>query len=296
MAKMVGADIAELEQLATALDRGASQLAGIAGSVRNGIQLSAWLGQVAARFRVEWASEHSKVMGQAAEDLREAARHVRQQAMQQREASAAGATGSVASSGRLDGPSVDRVIPNSLLDDFQAARDKFPWLAGGLGVLGAGGTFGANSSLVGRYAKNDLWAATRYKRTFNGLVGGRVFKVNGFWHQLSKFRPLNVTGRALGAVGLAADVEDFAQDPTVGGGVTVVESALKTSKNPVTYLAGMAISSVHLAVDEGMKTDWSASGFQTVADAVARDGPDIVIGGAADGFKQFFKNDIWRVF
>ncbi len=296
MTGMVGADVAELEQFATALDRGASQLAGLSGSVRNGIQISAWVGQVAARFRADWASQHSKVLTQAANDLREAARHVRLQAQQQREASGAGAGRSSSTVGVGSG-SKGRVTGNSLLDDYQAVVGAYPWIAGALGALGAGATFGANSSLVGRYAKNDLWASTRYKQTFSRLFGGRVFKVNGPWHQLSQSKAFAKVGRGLGIVGLAASVEDFQKNPSVGGAVTVVESSLKASRHPVHFLAGMAISSVHLAVDKGLETDWSSSGFQSVTEAIARDGvEDIVIGGAADGFTKFFKEDIWRVF
>ncbi len=94
MGQMVGADVAELEQLAVALDRGASQLVATSSTVRNGIQISAWIGPVARRFRVAWASQHSKILTQAARELRDAAQHVREQAEEQRVASSAGGAGS----------------------------------------------------------------------------------------------------------------------------------------------------------------------------------------------------------
>ena len=88
--QMVGADLAEMEQLARAFDVAASRLSGLAGQVRQGIQISAWLGPAAARFRVDWDSQHSRVLRHTAEELRGAARQVRAQAEDQRRASTAG--------------------------------------------------------------------------------------------------------------------------------------------------------------------------------------------------------------
>ena len=98
-ANMVGADLAEMEALARALDGAAVQLKGVAAKVRSGIEVSAWVGPVAQRFRVEWNSGHSRQLQQAADALHQAARDVRAHADQQRAASAASGSSAGAAPG-----------------------------------------------------------------------------------------------------------------------------------------------------------------------------------------------------
>lgn len=95
MTGMVGADLEQLRALASSFERGAEQLRQVSTTVRNGIQISAWVGPFAVRFRKTWDSEHSVKLTRAAAALASQARQLRQEADQQEQASkaAGGATG-----------------------------------------------------------------------------------------------------------------------------------------------------------------------------------------------------------
>jgi hypothetical protein len=95
MGSMVGADVHELRSLAASFERAATQLRQTSTTVRNGIQISAWVGPFAIRFRRMWDSEHSVQLDRAAVALSAQARQLRLEADQQEHASkaAGGATG-----------------------------------------------------------------------------------------------------------------------------------------------------------------------------------------------------------
>ena len=97
---MVGADVAGLRQLAQSFDHAATQLQSTSGRVRSGIQISAWIGAGATRFRVTWDSDHSVALRRVAGELTAAATRLRQEADQQERASSpSGAGASFGSSG-----------------------------------------------------------------------------------------------------------------------------------------------------------------------------------------------------
>ncbi len=89
MAGMVGADLEQVRALAASFDRAAAQLNQTSTTVRKGIQISAWLGPFAVRFRHTWDSEHSVKLRQAANALATQAKQLRLEADQQDRASAA---------------------------------------------------------------------------------------------------------------------------------------------------------------------------------------------------------------
>lgn len=93
MTRMVGADLEQLRSLAASFDRAATELRRTSTTVRNGIQVSAWVGPFAVRFRKTWDSEHSVKLTRAATALAAQARQLRQEADQQESASRAGTTG-----------------------------------------------------------------------------------------------------------------------------------------------------------------------------------------------------------
>jgi pimeloyl-ACP methyl ester carboxylesterase/uncharacterized protein YukE len=93
MSRMVGADLHELRSLAASFDRAATELRRTSTTVRNGIQISAWVGPFAVRFRKTWDSEHSVKLTRAAAALASQARQLRQEADQQEQASRAHTTG-----------------------------------------------------------------------------------------------------------------------------------------------------------------------------------------------------------
>lgn len=88
-AQMVGADSDALRRLASRFDRSAERLTSMSKSVRSGLQASAWVGPVSARFRVTWDSEHSVRLAEAALRLTDHAARLRAEADQQEAASAA---------------------------------------------------------------------------------------------------------------------------------------------------------------------------------------------------------------
>ena len=111
MTTMYGADVAELRSLAAQFDRIAEQLDATRMTVGNAIQISAWVGPFAARFRVQWNSEHSLRVHSAAQLLRSSARTLRANADEQDRASAAetgfsygGEAAAGAGCGRGNGP------------------------------------------------------------------------------------------------------------------------------------------------------------------------------------------------
>lgn len=103
---MYGADVAELRALAARFDRTADQLDANRMAVGNAIQVSAWVGPFAARFRMQWNSEHSTRIHSAAMLLRAGAKTLRTNADDQERASAVdGSAGSVhRSAGQLRYP------------------------------------------------------------------------------------------------------------------------------------------------------------------------------------------------
>lgn len=86
---MVGADLEQVRALAASFERAAAQLDQMSSQVRNGIQISAWVGPFAVRFRHTWDSDHSVKLRQAANALVQQARQLRQEADQQESTSSA---------------------------------------------------------------------------------------------------------------------------------------------------------------------------------------------------------------
>ncbi|GAB6859508.1 WXG100 family type VII secretion target [Microbacterium xylanilyticum] len=90
---MYGADVTQLRTLAQQFERQAQQLDAHRMTVGNAIQISAWAGPVAVRFRHQWESQYSRQVHSAAERLRGAAGDLRRNADEQDRASAADAGG-----------------------------------------------------------------------------------------------------------------------------------------------------------------------------------------------------------
>jgi hypothetical protein len=89
MNAMVGADLEQVRALAADFDRAAAQLNQTSVKVRNGIQISAWVGPFAVRFRHTWDSDHSVKLRQAANALAAQSKQLRSEADQQERASRA---------------------------------------------------------------------------------------------------------------------------------------------------------------------------------------------------------------
>ncbi len=112
MAAMYGADVAQLRALATQFDRSADRLDADRISVGNAIQISAWAGPVAVRFRAQWDSDHSRRVHETALRLRDAASALRANADQQERTSAVGQ--GAASGLRSVRPGIAQFLPQPL--------------------------------------------------------------------------------------------------------------------------------------------------------------------------------------
>ena len=101
---MYGADVAQLRELARQFDSCASRLDNDRMTVGSAIQISAWVGPVAVRFRHEWDSAHSRRVHAAAERLRDAAATLRSNADDQERTSAVGGSLSMSAPSHSDDP------------------------------------------------------------------------------------------------------------------------------------------------------------------------------------------------
>lgn len=134
MTTMYGADVAALRTLASHFDRTADQLDANRMTVGNAIQISAWVGPFAARFRLQWNSEHSLRIHSTAQLLRAGARTLRANADEQDGASAAD-TGSFLHGGPWKGATaVSREAPNSATDRVKELASMQQGKEGGDGV------------------------------------------------------------------------------------------------------------------------------------------------------------------
>lgn len=86
---MIGADVEQLRALADSFDQSAHRLRSLSTGVRQGIQLSVWIGPFAHRFRHAWDTEHSRSLRMTAEALEAAAGTLRSEASAQETASGA---------------------------------------------------------------------------------------------------------------------------------------------------------------------------------------------------------------
>ncbi|QWT24547.1 hypothetical protein KPL76_03920 [Subtercola sp. PAMC28395] len=105
MAGAYGADVAQLRELAQRFDQLGDKLDAARLTVGHQIQISAWVGPVAVRFRHSWDSEYSRNVSAAARLLRNSATNLRTNADEQDQASRASGVGGSAggAGGLLDG-------------------------------------------------------------------------------------------------------------------------------------------------------------------------------------------------
>lgn len=310
MSRMVGADPDALDRLAADFDRGAGSLEQTAARVRTSVHANPWSGARATRFRTDWDQRHAPMLKRTALALRTAAKQLRLQAQEQRQASSASG-GSTVPSTTSGGPR-DRVTASSPFGSWEDLQKQFQLEFGLLGVLGAAGTLGTNSSLVGRYPaswaaltdrmasvahlgkldlSDEVKALMAYKRSFNGM-----FSVNGLGEKIDNIPGLGKLGALAGGIDLAVKASDFATDPSLLGASETVAAALKTSKHPVAYLGGMALSSINMAADAASETDWSKESFDSTFAYVREQGAGVVVEELGKATVEVFTKRIWSIF
>ena len=116
MAGLYGADVDQLRELARQFDVAGNELLRSRKAVANAVQISAWVGPVAVRFRLEWDSAHSKSLLAAAAMLTARAQTLRANADDQEKASGV-VTGAMISS---DAASPDRNVRSVSEADYRS--------------------------------------------------------------------------------------------------------------------------------------------------------------------------------
>jgi uncharacterized protein YukE len=247
-----GADVAQLRSLSDQLARSAEQLDQIRSALTAQITTStAWVGPDAERFRGEWTGQHRAVMDRCAAALREGATSLRRNAQEQETASAVdggvGAGGEAVLRAALE--AVDAPGTASFEEQLRMFHEAFDDAKGFTLPMGVNGW--------------DLaWGALGHVESLPGFIGG--------------------IGTVIDAVDYFADVIEgnLTVAEAVHGGVDIVADGLKMF--PPTYLPGVAISAVNMAIEEAAEVDWSWDAFTSTVDYVANNPVD-ALAGAAEG-------------
>ena len=276
--RMWGADADALEALARDMQNASNRLDSISRQLTARLMSSAWDGGDADRFRADWNRKYRGQLRGSVEFLRQAQGHLSSSGAAQRGASqdGGGLTGGVfgrVGTGDLGGG--PRTMEGRLrFGDFwtnplgiawgtlRETAEEWSALTApilGLGVLTRG------AATMGRYTNayrplayaNDFF---KYKRSpvlqFLAPLGGAADSTGGLVKQIIDNPAFRAANDAAGKVGTAAGYIDVASnafdlvnvDATEDGGDLVRDvadtaaSALKASKNPVSYLAGVNVS------------------------------------------------------
>lgn len=273
MPDMWGADADELDALARQMRNAAARLEVLSREVNARLVGSPWNGADAEQFRQQWQQTLKPGLVRTSAFLTESHRILAASGAAQREASLSGGELCSGSGGLAAGagPSISTV--------WQAATDSAEtWAKIAAPVIGLG-TLTRGASTMGRYTNAwrpmlKMGPLMRYKsspflqsikglggaaaskggivkqiidnpafKTANTVAGG-ITRVDRFLEMGSDFRDI-VTGRSNGVKMDGGDYARSLADMTASG--------LKTSKNPVAYLAGVNVSIWSDVVEEGNK-------------------------------------------
>lgn len=229
MSTMYGADVAQLRGLARQFDSAASRLDGDRMAVGNAIQISAWVGPGAVRFRAQWESDHSRRLHNAAEILRQAAFALRSNADDQERTSA------------IDG-SGGAVRPSSARPSPELWQE---WVArfGSHGYLTVPGLFSFLEGLLAARPAEGFPLLGSFDMAF----------------ALSKIPHVGSVTSAISALDLLFDGEASGWDKvwgSAGYGVDAASGALKSLPWPG-YLFGVATAQVWDVFDAARQADFS---------------------------------------
>lgn len=294
---MWGADPDELEALAASMARRGGQLQGIAREVHGLYARDIWRGADAQLARYRWESglrQRLDAVGRALEDCQTV---LMRQAREQREASGAGPSSVGAGP---QGASGERVNPFAALSDSigrlgmdMSLAEKISHLLGKAGRVGDYSDFyrtitGAFTKVKGVEVIPNFF---RFKESpvlqfFGAHLDGHAAFVSGV-HGLAD-KASSVLGVVGSGVGYASAVDDLAHGKVAEGLISASDATsglLKSSKNPVTYMAGAALSAVTMAGEDAMKVDFSSQGIATTNAYVAQH-PEVILEGIGDALTQ----------
>jgi hypothetical protein len=243
-----GADAEALEALAQQMDRDADRLEYMRVAIAHHVQSTAWQGRDAAEFRNRWTTDYMRRLQNASSFLRGTGNQLRNNAQQQRQASAA--NGGVHSGASIGGFGSVRPAPGAnVLPHTMPSMYRPDFMDSALDRIRA-----IDERILGSYGSVS---------GFLGYVPGGIGEAAGFYSDLSDLDAIRddfVAGRHV--------------DGVIGSGLFVsdqVADGMKHSKNPVLYLGGVALDTWTMAAEEATKVDWSAKGMQQIADASLSD-------------------------
>ncbi len=305
MAGMWGADPEQLDVLASTMGRAGGRLSSIAREVHGYYSRDIWHGPDAQMARSQWESGLRQRLESVGRALRDCQVVLVRQAREQREASGVGP----AASGGGDIGGVSPFNPYApvagvvgLLGGSAHVTEIASHLLGKAGRVGDYSDF--YRTITGAFTRHDGVAVIpdffRFKQSpvlqsLSSHLDSHAALLTGIHAVAGKAAgALGVVGTGLGVASMS---EDFAQGKVSDGliaGADTAAGVLKSSKSPVAYLAGAALSSVTMVADEARKADFSAQGLSLVAQEVARDPAAVPeeLGKAA----MQLPGMLWRVF
>jgi uncharacterized protein YukE len=304
----MGMDVDAVERFGRDLKAQASQILSLVGTVDQYIDRagSLWEGPGAGRYVGQWRGTDAPRLRRLAAMLTNLGQQAINNAQAQREVS-----------GRVDGgagrtpafpvfPGSSPGVPGGPID-WRAGKDFLDrWgdatlgsgFAQATGILGFLGTIGTHNKF-GHYP-DWLQRATHDASFFHYNKSPILFDSdllrrlgdNPIMTGLDRFgKGLTVVERASDLYNAFANPGATAEDKVHAVGDSAA-SAMKMSKNPVVYLAGVATSSVTNAVAEGTKVDWSAEGFSGAWNEIRKD-PGILAEEFGKAAQEMFTKKIW---
>jgi uncharacterized protein YukE len=306
---MKGMDVETIEGLAKQLDAKAASATSIVAAsgrlVRGAEKL--WLGRRADRWLTDWLNEEA-ALRRTAQFVRDMAQKLREEAAQQSRASGGFSGGAPAHpTAEFLNPSPSAAPSSDQPDWLRQGNENLAsinaWLDGHLVTAATGFT-----AVLG--AVTGTARGTEYGKVYRHLIGNDFFRYNRSLHKtysptITKIlgSPLMTgvdrIGKGFAVVDSTANVYDTFTDSRSTGGERVeagglaVGSALKMSKNPVTYLAGAGVSAWSMVYNEASKIDTSYVS-ETFAYAAKNKGE--VLASLGDAVKDMATNKIWKIF
>ena len=285
---MYGADVAELRSLAAQFDRTADQLDANRMTVGNAIQISAWVGPFAARFRMEWNSTHSARVHGAAQMLRANAGRLRHNADEQEQASAVdgGAAGpgasAVAGASVAAGVIAAATVGRKIWDGYGKINNVVGTakIATGIAEIARDGT-----TLTMKSSVQSLEKAMRYSTSYRALSRVGEFLEGG--PKLSKV--LGPIGVVFGVVDTVEKVNKGETGLAILSGVSTALAAaalVPTPATPFLAAASAVVGVTSLVIEHREQIAASAKSVVTTVSHVANDAAKAVgaIGKATGGF------------
>jgi hypothetical protein len=265
-AGMVGMDTDQLDALARNIAHSADRIDAIRVTVGGRLHHTSWDGPDAHQARSDWDHRHAGALVRVAASLRERGGLLTAEAEAQRRASAD--DGGAAGPGALrPSPSrgTDWVTVDSIFGS-EGILDKVGWP---LGIVGLAAMLTNRANTIGRYTKawDKAIAAggnlLRYKQSPLLHLARKIPGLGALGSLESRFPMATKVSKGLGVITTGTHIWEMfsrsqqgdSQGALYSGGHAVA-SGLKLSKNPVSYLGGVAVELWTQAAEEAGNVHW----------------------------------------